>query len=160
MCETFLASFAAACGISDRVHFIEGGKAHQMMDKSLGVVVLNSTMGISALRQGKPVYCVGTSIYAMPGLAVNNAEMPLDAFWSHPREPEAAALRDFEQVLKTHALVNAIFIPRRASAPLLRGFCKGWAVVELLGDRTEILFMFVLRPHCSRGADYTLHSDS
>ena len=62
----FIASFAVACGISDRVHFIEGGKAHQMMDKSLGVVVLNSTIGISALRQGKPVYCVGTSIYAMP----------------------------------------------------------------------------------------------
>ena len=50
----FIASFAAACGISDRVHFIEGGKAHQMMDKSLGVVVLNSTIGISALRQAKP----------------------------------------------------------------------------------------------------------
>ena len=74
----FIASFAAACGISDRVHFIEGGKAHQMMDKSLGVVVLNSTIGISALRQAKPVYCVGTSIYAKPGLAVTGAEMPLE----------------------------------------------------------------------------------
>ena len=61
------------------MHFIEGGKAHQMMDKSLGVVVLNSTIGISALRQAKPVYCVGTSIYAKPGLAVTSAEMPLDA---------------------------------------------------------------------------------
>ena len=80
-----------------------------MMDKSLGVVVLNSTMGISALRQGRPVYCVGTSIYAMSGLAVNSAEMPLDAFWSHPRGPEAAAIADFERVLKTHALVNGNF---------------------------------------------------
>ncbi|WP_241159553.1 hypothetical protein [Desulfovibrio sp. ZJ200] len=71
--------------------FIEGGKAHQMMDKSQGVVVLNSTMGISALRQGKPVYCVDTSIYAMPDLAVNSAEMPLDAFGNHPRGPEAAS---------------------------------------------------------------------
>ena len=78
----FIASFAVACGISDRVHFIEGGNAHHMMDKSLGVVVLNSTIGISALRQGKPVYCVGTSIYAMLGLAVNSAEMLLDAFGS------------------------------------------------------------------------------
>ena len=80
--EGFIASFAVACGISDRVHFIEGGNAHHMMDKSLGVVVLNSTIGISALRQGKPVYCVGTSIYAMLGLAVNSAEMLLDAFGS------------------------------------------------------------------------------
>ena len=80
-----------------------------MMDKSLGVVVLNSTMGISALRQGKPVYCVGTSIYAMPGLAVNSAEMPLDAFWNAPRGPEDSALADFERVLKARALVNGNF---------------------------------------------------
>lgn len=92
----FIASFATACGISERIYFIEGGKAHQMMDKSVDVVVLNSALGISALRQGKPVYCVGTSIYAMPGLAVNNAEMSLDAFWNAPRGPEDAAPADFE----------------------------------------------------------------
>lgn len=105
----FIASFAAACGISDRVHFTEGGKAHLLMERSQGVVVLNSTIGISALRQRKPVYCVGTSIYAMPGLAVNSAEMPLDAFWNAPRGPEAGALADFERVLRTHALVNGNF---------------------------------------------------
>ena len=120
----FIASFAAACGISDRVHFIEGGKAHQMMDKSLGVVVLNSTMGISALRQDRPVYCVGTSIYAMPGLAVNNAEMPLDAFWSHPRGPEAAAIADFERVLKTHALVNGNFYTQEGISTAIDGILQ------------------------------------
>ena len=117
----FIASFAAACGISDRVHFIEGGKAHQMMDKSLVVVVLNSTMGISALRQGRPVYCVGTSIYAMPGLAVNSAEMPLDAFWNSPRGPEDEALADFERVLKAHALVNGNFYTREGICTAIRG---------------------------------------
>ena len=55
----FTASFAAACGISDWVHFIEGGKTHKMMARSLGVVVLNPSMGISALRQGKPVLLRG-----------------------------------------------------------------------------------------------------
>ena len=120
----FIASFAAACGISDRVHFIEGGKAHQMMDKSLGVVVLNSTIGISALRQAKPVYCVGTSIYAKPGLAVTSAEMPLDAFWSHPRGPETAAIADFERVLKTHALVNGNFYTREGISTAIDGILQ------------------------------------
>ena len=92
-----------------------------MMDRSLGVVVLNSTMGISALRQGKPVYCVGTSIYAMPGLAVNSAEMPLDAFWNHPRGPEADALADFERVLKAHALVNGNFYTREGISTAIDG---------------------------------------
>ncbi len=105
----FIASFAAACGISDRVHFVEGGKGRQMLEKSAGVVVLNSTMGISALSQGKPVYCVGTSIYAMPGLAVCKTEMPLGDFWNAPRGPEDAALADFQRVLKARALVNGNF---------------------------------------------------
>lgn len=105
----FTASFATACGIRERIHFIEGGKALQMMNKSMGVVVLNSTIGISALRQGIPVYCVGTSIYAMPGLAVCNAEMPLNDFWNTPRGPDDSALADFERVMKARALVNGNF---------------------------------------------------
>ena len=106
---TFIDSFATACGIRERVHFVEGAKANRIMDKSIGVVVLNSTIGISALRLGKPVYCVGTAIYAMEGLALNHEQMPLDDFWQQPRAPQRDALVDFERVLKTHALVNGNF---------------------------------------------------
>ena len=106
---TFIDSFAKACGIRERVHFVEGAKANRMMDKSIGVVVLNSTIGITALRLGKPVYCVGTAIYAMEGLALNHEQMPLDDFWQKKRAPQRDALADFERVLKTHALVNGNF---------------------------------------------------
>lgn len=126
----FIASFAKACRISDRVHFLEGGKPHQMINKSLGVIVLNSTIGISALQQGKPVYCVGTSIYAMPGLAVNSAEMPLDAFWNSPRGPEECALMDFECVLKTHALVNGNFYTRKGIDTASSGVLQRLATIS------------------------------
>ena len=106
---TFIDSFAKACSIRERVHFVEGAKANRMMDKSIGVVVLNSTIGITALRLGKPVYCVGTAIYAMEGLAINSEQMPLDEFWQNKRAPQRDALADFERVLKTHALVNGNF---------------------------------------------------
>ena len=106
---TFIDSFAKACGIRERVHFVEGAKANRMMDKSIGVVVLNSTIGITALRLGKSVYCVGTAIYAMEGLAVNSEQMPLDDFWQKKRAPQRDALADFERVLKTHALINGNF---------------------------------------------------
>ena len=106
---TFIDSFAKACGIRERVHFVEGAKANRMMDKSVGVVVLNSTIGITALRLGKPVYCVGTAIYAMEDLAVNSEQMPLDDFWQQKRAPQRDALADFERVLKTHALINGNF---------------------------------------------------
>lgn len=105
----FISAFSKACGISERVHFTEGGKALKMMLKSVGVVVLNSTMGITALQHGKSVYCVGTSIYSLPGLAVDKREMSLDAFWNNPRKPESTILVDFEGVLKAEALINGNF---------------------------------------------------
>lgn len=51
-----------------------------MMDRSEGMVVLNSTIGISGLQRGIPVYCVGTSIYAVRGLASSQEEQDLDDF--------------------------------------------------------------------------------
>ncbi|MDR1658265.1 MAG: capsular biosynthesis protein, partial [Deltaproteobacteria bacterium] len=106
---SFINSLAKACGIEERIHFVENGRPQQMINESLGVVVLNSTMGISALYQGLPVYCVGTSVYAMPGLAVCDKEMPLSDFWATPRQPELGALEDFELVLKSKALINGNF---------------------------------------------------
>ena len=67
------------------------------------------------------MYCVGTSIYAMPGLAVNNAEMPLDAFWSNPHGPEPEALADFERVLRAHALANGNFYTQEGIRTAIEG---------------------------------------
>ncbi len=92
-----------------------------MMGRSLGVVVLNSTIEISAPPRSKPVYCVDTSIYAMPGLAVNSAEMSLDAFWSHPCGPGATTIADFERVLKTHALDNGNFYTQEGISTAIDG---------------------------------------
>lgn len=105
----FIAHFSAACGVEERVHFVETGNAGLMLDKSAGVVVLNSTIGLSALRRGCPVYCVGTSIYAMRGLAASPESQPLDAFWETPAPPDPDILRDFIEVVKRRALVNGAF---------------------------------------------------
>ena len=50
--------------------------------------------------------------------------MPLDAFWSHPRGPEAAAIGDFERVLKTHALVNGNFYTQEGISTAIDGIGK------------------------------------
>lgn len=47
--------------------------------------------------------------------------MPLDAFWSHSRGPEAAAIADFERVLKTHALVNGNFYTQEGISTAIDG---------------------------------------
>lgn len=105
----FIAHFSAACGVAERVHFVETGNARLMLDKSVGVVVLNSTIGLSALRRGCPVYCVGTSIYAMRGLASSPDRQELGAFWNAPLPPDPDMLRDFIEAVQRRTLINGAF---------------------------------------------------
>ena len=107
--DRFIRSFSEACGIADRVLFVESGNGLDMIRKSRAVVLLNSTMGIQALEQRKAVYCVGKAIYAMSGLAQSVEEMPLARFWTEFREPDRELLQDFERLLLSHALVNGNF---------------------------------------------------
>ncbi len=126
----FISAFARACGLADRIHFVEGGRAGNMMKRSLGVVVLNSTVGLSALRMGKAVYCVGTSIYAMRGLAVCREEMPLEAFWTSPRRPDRGALADLEKVLRTKALVAGNFYTPQGIRVAVEGILDRFARLD------------------------------
>ena len=105
----YIRRFSHACGLEGRVHFVESGRAALMMDRSEGMVVLNSTIGISGLQRGIPVYCVGTSIYAVRGLASSQEEQDLDDFWSNPQKPCPETLRHFEKVLKCRTLINGNF---------------------------------------------------
>ena len=107
--DRFIRSFSEACGIAERVLFVESGNGMDMIRKSLAVVLLNSTMGMQALEQNKAVYCVGRAIYAMPGLAQSAEQMPLSRFWTEYRAPDMSLLQDFERLLLSHALVNGNF---------------------------------------------------
>ncbi|WP_346666533.1 capsular biosynthesis protein [uncultured Mailhella sp.] len=107
--DRFIRSFSEACGIEKRVIFVESGNGMDMIRKSRAVVLLNSTMGMQALEQGKAVYCVGKSIYAIPGLAQSVEDMPLARFWKEFRAPDMGLLRDFERILLSFALVNGNF---------------------------------------------------
>lgn len=107
--DRFIRSFSKAYGIEDRVLFVESGNGTAMIRKSRAVVLLNSTMGIQALELGKPVYCVGRSIYAMHGLAESSQEDSLAHFWTSPRMPDAEFLNCFEKVLRCHTLINGNF---------------------------------------------------
>lgn len=107
--DRFIRSFSRACGIEHRVLFVESGNGSDMIRKSRAVVLLNSTMGLQALEQGKAVYCVGQAVYAMPGLAENSREDSLAHFWHDPRVPDASLLADFEKIVRCRTLVNGNF---------------------------------------------------
>lgn len=109
----YMRSLARATGCSDRLRFVEEVNARLLCERALAVVLCNSTLGLSALRMGKAVYCLGASIYAMPGLAADATQMSLDDFWQTHPAPNKALLEEFLRVLRHDALVPGNFYFRQ-----------------------------------------------
>lgn len=83
-------------GLEGRVHFINGGDLNTLLNKAKGCVVINSTVGLSALQAGCPVKVLGTGIYDIDGLCHKGC---MDSFWQKASIPDPAL---------TAALVRAL----------------------------------------------------
>ena len=105
----FIRGFARELGIEDRVTYVEDGNTMKMIQDSRGVVLVNSTVGLMALEAGKPVYCLGRSIYNLRGLTQCLPYVTLDRFWRAPQAPDPELYRDFKRVLGERALVRGNF---------------------------------------------------
>ncbi|MCV9998856.1 capsular biosynthesis protein [Pararhizobium sp. YC-54] len=84
-------ALATRLGIGGRVQFIDGGDLNALLGKTVGVVTINSTVGLHALQLGKPVKVLGTAVFDIAGLS---DQTELDQFWAapaHPREPVRTA---------------------------------------------------------------------
>ena len=53
--------------VADRVRFIDAGHLPTLLDHAKGVVVVNSTVGLSALHHRRPLITLGDAIYSIPG---------------------------------------------------------------------------------------------
>jgi capsular polysaccharide export protein len=73
-----LKRLARAHGIQDRVRYIHDQHLPTLLSHARGVVVINSTVGLSALHHGTPLKVCGDAIYDMNGLTYQGA---LDDFW-------------------------------------------------------------------------------
>ena len=118
----YMRSIGEANGCSTRMRFLEDGiEADELIQRSIATVLCNSTVGFSALRQGKPVYCLGQAVYKMPGLATSAEEMPLAEFWHNPPAPDMELVEAFVRVIKISALVRGNFYSPQGIAEAVEG---------------------------------------
>lgn len=90
-------------GIEDRVVYLDGGDLDAMLARSAGCVVINSTVGLTALTLGAPVKALGKAIYDLEGLTHHGE---LDEFWAEAETPDEVKLTLF-----LRALTAAIQVP-------------------------------------------------
>jgi len=75
---------AIANGVSHRIVFIDGGDFAPLVAGCKGVVTINSTAALSAIREGIATKVLGVAVFDVPGVTHQGS---LDDFWSAPSAP-------------------------------------------------------------------------
>lgn len=113
-----ITELSVSLGVTDRVDFAAGGDLGMFLDNSLGVVLVNSTVGYAALKAGRPMKVMGRALYNMHGLS---DQRPLDQFWNKPQPPEHSLAQDFLNVIRTYTQIRGDFFSREGAAVAVEG---------------------------------------
>jgi capsular polysaccharide export protein len=110
---------ARAHGIEDRVRYIHDQHLPTLLEHARGVVVINSTVGLSALHHGAPLKVCGDAIYDMEGLTYQGG---LDHFWNDAAEHSVhrELFVRFQNYLIENTQLNGSFY-KRLHVPQARG---------------------------------------
>jgi capsular polysaccharide export protein len=101
-----------------------------LLSKSQGVVLVNSTTGLSALHHGRSVKVLGRALFDMPGLTFQGS---LDRFWQEKSAPNQDLFRAFRRVVLRRAQLNGSFFTERGMALAVSGAIERMAVAPVPG---------------------------
>jgi len=107
--RSYVARRACELNLGDRVQFIEAGDLTLLLKHAQGVVLVNSTVGLTALSMNCPVYAMGKAIFNMHKLTDQGS---LAAFWKRPTPPDANFVEAFVAYVKAHSQVTGDFYSR------------------------------------------------
>ncbi|WP_299880044.1 capsule biosynthesis protein [uncultured Cocleimonas sp.] len=91
---------------SERVIYLEAGNLNTLLNAAQGTILVNSTVGTSALALGCPVIALGSAIYDIPSLTFQGK---LDDFWSNAEKPNAELFQAFKQTYIQQTQINGSF---------------------------------------------------
>ena len=104
---------AAKLGIEKRTRILQSRPLAPLVRRAKGLVTVNSTSGIVAIRGGVPVIALGRAFYGIDGLAKAEATIAeLDQFWTKPVAPDKSLAQRFIAYLKRHHLIAGSFYYR------------------------------------------------
>ena len=129
---------AKDAGVAGRVVPVEEGDLQHLLDRTLGMVTVNSTSATFALASGVPVIALGRAVYDLPGLTHQGS---LEQFWRAPSPPDAGLFEDFRRVLAHACLLEGDFFTRAgvakavaAAVPRIEAACDAAARIAGVVD--------------------------
>ena len=112
-----IARLAHHHNVTERVHFVRGGKLANLLKHARTAVTVNSTAAQQALWRGLPLKCFGAAVYAKPEFV---SDLPLAEFFTNPPRPDSRAYRDYRRFLLETSQVQGGYYAARARRELLR----------------------------------------
>ena len=119
-----IAGLAKQLGLDGRVLYIHDQPLTPLLDHCMGVVVVNSTVGFSAVHHGKPVKTCGIAFYDMHGLTFQGS---LADFWTaaSTQPPDPELYRRFRESVIHRTQLNGNFYRRLELPGMAAGLAWG-----------------------------------
>lgn len=118
-------------GLHGKVMYIHDQHLPSLLKAARGVVVVNSTVGLSALGHGAPVKVCGTALYDIPGLTFQGR---LRQFWHFAQQavPDSQELQRFKHALVRRTQLNGSFYRKLANTQWACGVALEGQMAERL----------------------------
>lgn len=97
---------AKAHGVADRIQYVDGGSLDRMVRRAQGMVIINSTSGLQAVRSGCPLITLGQAIFNVPGLTWQGG---LDSFWTDAKPPDSLFVEDYLRAMAGTIQIRGVF---------------------------------------------------
>lgn len=104
--DHLVAEISALANVSGRVRLIDDGPLGLLLRHARGLVVVNSTAGILALRIGCPLFVLGEAVFKHETLVQSGGVDELNQFWHNPVAVAAATRDSFLSLLIARTQVN------------------------------------------------------
>lgn len=112
-----LRRLARKLGVSNRVHYVRGGKLAQLLNDARSSVTVNSTAGQQVLWRGIPLKVFGRAVYAQPEFV---SDQSLPEFFAGASRPDNKAYKDYRRYLLETSQIPGGFYSARGRRQLLR----------------------------------------
>lgn len=96
-------------GLKKRVYLIDGGNLDTLLKNAAGMLTVNSTTALHAVRVNCPIKVLGIAVYDIPRLT---AQGDLDEFWRAPPKPDPALGVAVEKLMAAGIQVKGSFYDR------------------------------------------------